>query len=166
MAQIIAANQKTTTVVAGTNVSITPATPSPIGNTAYTVNVPTANGTTLGVVRQAAANPTVNVAADGTLSINTGATGIGRNLTAADGSLQVVTGGTNATLVATSLQVAAGGITTAKLATNAVATGNIQDNAITTNKIADLAIQTRHVADDAITPVKIANAGNNQVLVY
>lgn len=72
IAPVVLAAQKTTTVVPGTNVSVTPnpATPNATGNTAYTVNVATANGRTLGVVREVENNPSVTINANGELAVN------------------------------------------------------------------------------------------------
>ncbi|WP_162239627.1 hypothetical protein, partial [Flavobacterium sp. Leaf359] len=76
---------KLTTLSNGTNTTVA-STVS--GNTTdYKVSVPTAS-TTLGVVKQAATNPTINIAADGTLSVNTTATGLGKTLST-DGIIQV-----------------------------------------------------------------------------
>ena len=75
----IQAAQKTTTVVAGTNVTVSPATPAATGNTAYTVNVATANGTAPGVVKQG--NGSVVVATDGALSVDAAAITTGQNVT-------------------------------------------------------------------------------------
>ncbi|MCX3266263.1 hypothetical protein OQZ29_16005 [Pedobacter agri] len=75
----IQAAQKTTTVVAGTNVTVSPTTPAATGNTAYTVNVATANGTAPGVVKQG--NGSVVVATDGALSVDAAAITTGQNVT-------------------------------------------------------------------------------------
>jgi hypothetical protein len=128
----VQSNQKLTTLSNGTNTTVA-STVS--GNTTdYKVSVPTAS-TTLGVVKQAATNPTINIAPDGTLSVNTTATGLGKTLST-DGIIQVNSASTLANSV---------------LADAAL---SIANNSITTGKI----------ADDAVTVAKIANAGNNQVL--
>ncbi len=63
-------NAQQNTIVAG-SAPISVAAPVTVGNnTTYTVSVGTANTTTLGVVRQADTNPTVNVTT-GVLSVNT-----------------------------------------------------------------------------------------------
>ncbi|EEI93831.1 hypothetical protein HMPREF0765_0563, partial [Sphingobacterium spiritivorum ATCC 33300] len=113
--------QKTTTVVAGSNVSVTPATPNATGNTAYTVNVSTAAANTLGVVKPGTG---LSVDANGTLSVNTGTSGIGKTLSAGDGSI-VVGAGAGATLVDANVKVADAGITTIKLADKNVTAGKI-----------------------------------------
>ncbi|WP_316806790.1 hypothetical protein [Pedobacter agri] len=99
----IQAAQKTTTVLAGTNVTVSPTTPSTTGNTAYTVNVATANGTASGVVKQG--NGSVVVATDGALSVNAAAITTGANVTA--NSNKVLLGGnpTGAALKAFSIDV-------------------------------------------------------------
>lgn len=64
----ITTTQKTTSVSSGTNTTVTPTTTGK--NTDYKVDVATANGTNLGVVKQAATNPTVFINAAGELSTN------------------------------------------------------------------------------------------------
>ena len=56
------------TLIDGTNTTVQSTTSD--GVTQWQVNVATANGTTLGVVREAETNPTVNVDSQGTLSVN------------------------------------------------------------------------------------------------
>ncbi|MBC8644299.1 hypothetical protein H9W95_10220 [Flavobacterium lindanitolerans] len=69
------ASDKTATVAAGTNTSITTNNANP-NNPIYTVNVPTANGTALGVVKEAAVtNPTIKINSNGELSVNLSGTG-------------------------------------------------------------------------------------------
>lgn len=60
--------QTTTSLADGTNTTVESATL--LNNTEYKVNVNTATGTTLGVVREAAANPTVKINAQGELSVD------------------------------------------------------------------------------------------------
>jgi hypothetical protein len=55
-------------LVDGTNTTVESVTSD--AGTEWKVNVPTANGTTLGVVKEAETNPTVKVDAQGTLSVN------------------------------------------------------------------------------------------------
>ena len=64
----ITTTQKTSSVSSGTNTTVTPTTTGK--NTDYKVDVATANGTNLGVVKQAATNPTVFINANGELSTN------------------------------------------------------------------------------------------------
>ncbi|WP_316805658.1 hypothetical protein, partial [Pedobacter nototheniae] len=125
---VITNAQKTTTVIAGTNTTVTPATPNATGNTQYTVNVATASGTTLGVVKQG--DGTVVVGTDGALSIP--ATTITNAITADNGLNKSTTsniqlGGTltKATTIAT------GGSTTPA---NTLAVSGLQTGA-TTDKI-------------------------------
>ena len=74
-------NQKTVTLVQGTNTTVNSEVTG--NNTEYKVNVATASGTTLGVVKEAATDSTVNIAADGSLSVNIAnvATTQGKDLT-------------------------------------------------------------------------------------
>lgn len=66
--QAIQGGQKTTTVVDGTNTTVTSTV---VGdNTEYKVHVPTATNTVLGVVKEAEMNPTVFINANGELSTN------------------------------------------------------------------------------------------------
>ena len=120
----IQAVQKTTTVVAGTNVSVTPPAPNATGNTAYTVSVATANGTASGVVKQG--NGSVVVATDGALSVNAAAITTGANVTA--GSNKVVLGGTpvGAALKAFSVDVVEANLTLSNIG------GKVTNNQITT----------------------------------
>ena len=120
----IQAAQKTTTVVAGTNVSVTPPAPNATGNTAYTVSVATANGTASGVVKQG--NGSVVVATDGALSVNAAAITTGANVTA--GSNKVVLGGTpvGAALKAFSVDVVEANLTLSNIG------GKVTNNQITT----------------------------------
>ncbi|MGJ1287507.1 hypothetical protein ACR78B_20920, partial [Sphingobacterium spiritivorum] len=113
----------------------------------FTIDVATANGTTLGVVKEASANPTVNIATDGTLSVNTTnvATSLGKTITT-DGIIKV-----NA---ANSL---AGSVL-------ADAVLSIADGSITSTKITDGTIVNADIANSTISEGKIANAGANQVL--
>ncbi|MBC8644301.1 hypothetical protein H9W95_10230 [Flavobacterium lindanitolerans] len=123
-------NQKTSSVVAGTATTVTSATSG--NNTAYTVNVSPATASATGAVKPGTG---LLVAADGTLSVNTTATGLGKTLST-DGIIQVNSANTlaNSVLADAALSIANNSITTAK------------------------------IADDAVTVAKIANAGNNQVL--
>ncbi|MGJ1269891.1 hypothetical protein ACR78G_22065, partial [Sphingobacterium spiritivorum] len=75
----------------GTNATLTG---NGTSTTPYKYDVATANGTTLGVVKEASANPTVNIATDGTLSVNPAnvATSLGKDVTV--GSPKVILGGT------------------------------------------------------------------------
>ncbi|KQN36371.1 hypothetical protein ASE92_09675 [Pedobacter sp. Leaf41] len=120
----IQAAQKTTTVVAGTNVSVTPPAPNATGNAAYTVSVATANGAASGVVKQG--NGSVVVATDGALSVNAAAITTGANVTA--GSNRVALGGTpvGAALKAFSVDVAEANLTLANIG------GKVTNNQITT----------------------------------
>jgi hypothetical protein len=96
------------------------------------------------------------------------------DLTAADGSLEVVTGGTDAVLVASSLQVKAGGISTAKLADGAVTNVKLGADAVTNAKLADNAVQTENIAagavetsdikDANVTTAKMAPGANDSVM--
>ncbi|WP_121375415.1 beta strand repeat-containing protein, partial [Flavobacterium endophyticum] len=161
LAPAITANQTTSSVVAGTNVSVTPTTPSPIGNTAYTVSVPTATTVIPGAVKAGAG---LNIAADGTLSVNTAATGIGKNLTA-DASIALNGGAAgsvaNAVLVATTVSVAPGGIGNTHIQANAVGTNQIQDNAVTTNKIQNGAVTTTQMANSPLANQVLTSNGSN-----
>lgn len=65
--QIVQNVQKTATVVDGTNTTVSSTITG--DNTEYKVNVPTASATDLGVVKQAATNPTVFISNTGELSI-------------------------------------------------------------------------------------------------
>ncbi|AWG25778.1 hypothetical protein [Flavobacterium kingsejongi] len=91
----IQAAQKTTSVVDGTNTTVSSTVTG--NNTAYKVDVTPANGTALGGVKEAATNPTVNIV-DGTLTVNTAnlnvpaASVTGTDVTA--GSNRVALGGT------------------------------------------------------------------------
>ncbi|MBC8644298.1 hypothetical protein H9W95_10215 [Flavobacterium lindanitolerans] len=126
----VQSNQKTSSVVAGTATTVTSATSG--NNTAYTVNVSPATASATGAVKPGTG---LSVAADGTLSVNTTATGLGKTLTT-DGIIQVNSASSlaNSVLADAALSIANNSITTAK------------------------------IADDAVTVAKIANAGNNQVL--
>ncbi|WP_316849305.1 beta strand repeat-containing protein [Pedobacter agri] len=121
----IQAAQKTTTVVAGTNVTVSPTTPAATRNTAYTVNVATANGTAPGVVKQG--NGSVVVATDGALSVDAAAITTGANVTAA--SNRVLLGGTptGAALKAFSVDVVEANLVLqnigGKVTNNQIATG-------------------------------------------
>lgn len=129
----IKANQQNT-IVQGTGAISVPAAVVSGNNTTYTVGVATATNTgNLGVVKQADANPSVNVAADGTLSVNTGATGIGKSLT---GSGITVTSGANATPEATtSLANTVLADVTLGIADNAITNTKIANNAVTVGKL-------------------------------
>lgn len=70
--QAIQNGQKTTTVVNGTNTTVTSTISG--DNTEYKVHVPTATNTVLGVVKEAETNPTVFINANGELSTNGWAT--------------------------------------------------------------------------------------------
>ena len=127
-ASVITNAQKTTTVIAGTNTTVTPAAPNATGNTQYTVNVPTASGTALGVVKQG--DGTVVVGTDGSLSVP--ATTITNAITANNGlnkstanNIQLGGALTTATTIAT------GGSTTPA---NTLAISGLQPGA-TTDKI-------------------------------
>ena len=91
----IQAAQKTTSVVDGTNTTVSSTVTG--NNTAYKVDVTAANGTALGGVKEAATNPTVNIV-DGALTVNTAnlnvpaASVTGTDVTA--GSNRVALGGT------------------------------------------------------------------------
>ena len=104
------ANQKTTTVVNGTNTTVTPAAPNATGNTEYKVNVNAATGAVIGAVKPGAG---LAVAADGTLSVNTSGTGLGKALTG-DNIIDVANG-SNAVLVPTQLKINNGSITSEKI---------------------------------------------------
>ncbi|PZD78085.1 hypothetical protein [Mesonia sp. K7] len=71
---VVQANQKTTTLADGVNTTVSSTVSG--DNTAWQVNVATAKGanntqnSTLGVVKEADSNPTVNIANDGSLSVN------------------------------------------------------------------------------------------------
>ena len=69
---VIQAEQATTTLVDGTNTSVVvnPPNPAQPNNAEYAVNVATADGTNLGVVKEAADNPTVSINEEGELSVN------------------------------------------------------------------------------------------------
>lgn len=69
---VIQAEQATTTLVDGTNTSVvvSPSNPAQPNNAEYAVNVATADGTNLGVVKEAADNPTVSINEEGELSVN------------------------------------------------------------------------------------------------
>lgn len=119
-----ASDVKTTTLSNGTNTTVGSTVTGNVTN--YQVNVALANGTTLGVVKQAETNPSVNIDANGVLSVNlANATGKG-NLTATtgDGSI-TVNNGTNATLTNTDIKVSDLGITAGKIANNAVTAAKI-----------------------------------------
>ena len=134
----VKANQQNT-IVQGTGAVSVPAAVTVGNNTTYTVGVATATNTgNLGVVKQAATNPSVNVAADGTLSVNVGATGIGKTLT---GSGITVTAGstvgagtslTNTVLADVTLGIADNAITNTKIANNAVTVGKLPAGASAT----------------------------------
>ena len=132
-AATIQSSQRTVSIVNGTNTTFGSTVSG--NNTAYSVNVATAtNSGNLGVVKQATNNPSVNVAADGTLSVNTGTTGIGKTLT---GSGITVTGGStvgtgtslaNTVLADVTLGIADGAVNSAK-----IANGSIQGEDLNTN---------------------------------
>ncbi|PZO34063.1 MAG: hypothetical protein DCE86_03295, partial [Flavobacteriaceae bacterium] len=129
-------NQKTSSVVAGTATTVTSATSG--NNTAYTVNVSPATASATGAVKPGTG---LSVAADGTLSVNTSASGIGNTFSSTDLD---ITNGSGATLTAV--------------------TANIKDGAVTSAKILDGTIVNADIAGSTITAGKLANAGNNQVL--
>ncbi|MCX2576140.1 beta strand repeat-containing protein, partial [Pedobacter sandarakinus] len=76
---------------------------SGVTGNAYKVNVATANGTTIGVVKEAATNPTVSVN-NGELSVNTAT--LGKNISTTNGAI-ALTGNTGATLTDVTLAVKA-----------------------------------------------------------
>ncbi|THD29527.1 MAG: hypothetical protein DI588_18770, partial [Flavobacterium johnsoniae] len=136
LAPVVAANDKTSSVLAGTATTVTSATSG--NNTAYTVNVSPATASATGAVKPGTG---LSVAADGTLSVNTSASGIGNTFSSTDLD---ITNGSGATLTAV--------------------TANIKDGAVTSAKILDGTIVNADIAGSTITAGKLANAGNNQVL--
>ena len=66
--QVIQAEESTTTLVDGVNTTVESEVTG--NNTEYKVNVPTADGTNLGVVKEAAVNPTVKINEEGELSVD------------------------------------------------------------------------------------------------
>ncbi|MGJ1287037.1 beta strand repeat-containing protein, partial [Sphingobacterium spiritivorum] len=157
--------QKTTTVVAGSNVSVTPATPNATGNTAYTVNVSTAAANTLGVVKPGTG---LSVDANGTLSVNTGTSGIGKTLSAGDGSI-VVGAGTGATLVDANVKVADAGITSIKLADKNVTAAKLGATAADAGKVAtanaDGTVTYQAISAGNLTNAKTLSAGDGSIVV-
>ncbi|MGJ1448008.1 beta strand repeat-containing protein, partial [Sphingobacterium spiritivorum] len=157
--------QKTTTVVAGSNVSVTPAAPNATGNTAYTVNVSTAAANTLGVVKPGTG---LSVDANGTLSVNTGTSGIGKTLSAGDGSIVVGTG-TGATLVDANVKVADAGITSIKLADKNVTAAKLGASAADAGKVAtanaDGTVTYQAISAGNLTNAKTLSAGDGSIVV-
>ena len=122
-------SQKLTTLSNGNNTTVASTTS---GNTTdYKVNVNNATAAATGAVKPGSG---LTVAADGTLSVNTTASGLGKNLTPADGSIFIGTG-TGATLVDANVSVATGGITDTKIAADAVTTTKIANSAVTAAKL-------------------------------
>ena len=66
--QVIQAEESTTTLVDGKNTTVESQVTG--NNTEYKVNVPTADGTNLGVVKEAAVSPTVKINEEGELSVD------------------------------------------------------------------------------------------------
>lgn len=146
----IKANQQNT-VVQGTGAISVPTAVVSGNNTTYTVGVATATNTgNLGVVKQAATNPSVNVSADGTLSVNTGATGIGKTLTGS--GITVTAGSTVGT--GTSLASTVLADVTLGIADNAITSTKIANNAVTVGKLPAGASATTFLRGDGtwITP--------------
>lgn len=125
----VLATQKTTILSNGINTTIP--TPTVSGNvTNYQVDVATATNTgNLGVVKQAANNPSVNINANGELSVNlANATGKG-NLSATNGDTSItVNNGANATLINTDIKVSDLGITSSKLAATSVTAAKLNND--------------------------------------
>ena len=131
VANSLAGTNLTTTVngVGSTQLDLTPAVQNAlkftngtnttlVGNgttTPYEYDVATANGTTLGVVKQAAATPTINIAGDGTLSVNVN--NIGKSLITDGIILANNTNSVNGAVLSNiNLSIQNGSIGTAKLA--------------------------------------------------
>ena len=134
----------TNTTLSGTGSATTP----------YKYDVAIGSSTTLGVVKQAASNATVNIAADGVLSVNTTnvAAGLGKKLT---GSGITVTAGTVAG-------------TTTNVANSVLAdvTLGIADNAVTTAKIADGAVIAGKLSAGTGTAGRVGIADVNGAVTY
>ena len=157
----VKANQQNT-IVQGTGAISVPAGVTAGNNTTYTVGVATATNTgNLGVVKQAATNPSVNVAADGTLSVNTAATGIGKTLT---GSGVTVTAGST---VGTGTSVASSVLAdvTLGIADNAITNTKIADNAVTVSKLPTGATNATFLRGDGtwVTPTNTTYTGSTSV---
>ena len=152
----------TTSLANGTNTSVSGTGTS---TDAYKVNVPTASKS-LGVVKQAATNPSVLISPEGELSVDA------RTLISGDGKVQtdniiIVSGsGTPTETTETSLEHAAlkdvylairnGSITATQLAANSVTTDKIQDGHVTTEKIGAGQVQTSNIGAGQVTSEKIA----------
>ena len=137
--ETIRTNQTTTTVKGTAPISVTPATANATGNTEYLVSVATGNGTTLGVVKEAATAPTVNVT-NGELAVN-----LANTVLAGE-----VTGPLNNNIVADNV------IDAANLKTDAVVTAKIANANVTPIKIQPAAThaQTQVMVTDTAGAVK------------
>jgi len=125
----------------------------------FEVNVATANGTTLGVVQQAASNPTVNVAS-GVLSVNTAnlATQFDGDITSANTAL-TVSGGDNAAFTDVTLTLNANsGVQVAN--NNVQLGGNLQHATTITNNSNPLTIATGGTTT-SITGLPVAVPADN-----
>ncbi|MBA5792057.1 hypothetical protein H1R17_04010 [Flavobacterium sp. xlx-214] len=149
LASVIQAGQKTTTLSDGTNTTVGSTVTGNV--TDYKVNVATATNTgNLGVVKQAATNPTVNIDANGVLSVNTTATGIGKTL---KGDGVTVTAGTTAGTTTSVVQSVLADVTLG-IADNAITTNKIANNAVTIGKLPTGATATTFLRGDGswVTP--------------
>ena len=88
------------------------------------------------------------------IDTNSLAIALGKELSATDSSIEI-TNGQGATLIDSSVQVAALGITTAKLAADAVTNDKLADNAVATENIVNGTIITEDLADNSVTSAKI-----------
>ncbi|EEI89971.1 hypothetical protein HMPREF0765_4339, partial [Sphingobacterium spiritivorum ATCC 33300] len=134
-------------VTAGSSKVILGGTPTGAVLKPFSVDVATANATTLGVVKEAATDPTVNIV-NGELSVNPAnvATSLGKTITT-DGIIKVNTVNSLASSVL------------------ADAVLSIADGSITSTKITDATIVNADIANSTLTPEKIAIASSNQVLI-
>ncbi|MGJ1369452.1 hypothetical protein ACR78T_22930, partial [Sphingobacterium spiritivorum] len=133
-------------VTAGSTKVILSGTPTGAVLKPFSIDVATANGTSLGVVKEATTNPTVNII-NGELAVNpvNVATSLGKTITT-DGIIKV-----------NAVNALAGSVLV-----DAVL--SIADGSITSTKITDGTIVNADIANSTITEGKIANAGANQVL--
>ncbi len=152
-ATVTTANQKTSAVVDGTNTTVTSAPNATDAKiTEYKVNVPTANGTSPGVVKQG--NGTVVVGTGGELSINLNGTGTpgdpgaGKNLTSTD---LTITGGLGATLTPVTADIKTDAVTTTKIADGAVTATKLSAGAGTAGRVA-IADDNGNVSYSSILP--------------